>query len=35
MLLTSFSRAIMLSVLLLVGQSSWAAATLVAVAANR
>jgi len=34
MLLTSFSRAIILSVLLLVGQSSWAAATLVAVAAN-
>jgi len=34
MLLTTFSRAIILSVLLLVGQSSWAAATLVAVAAN-
>jgi molybdate transport system substrate-binding protein len=34
MLLTTFSRAVILSVLLLVGQSSWAASTLVAVAAN-
>ena len=34
MLLTTFSRAVILSVLLLAGQSSWAASTLVAVAAN-
>jgi molybdate transport system substrate-binding protein len=34
MLLTTFSRAVILSVLLLVGQTSWAASTLVAVAAN-
>ena len=34
MLLTTFSRAVILSVLLLVSQSSWAASTLVAVAAN-
>ena len=34
MLLTTFSRAVILSVLLLVGQTSWAATVLVAVAAN-
>ena len=34
MLLTTFSRAVILSVLLLVGQTSWAASVLVAVAAN-
>ena len=34
MLLTTFSRAVILSVLLLVGQSIWAATVLVAVAAN-
>ncbi len=34
MSLTTFSRAVILSTLLLVGQSSWAASTLVAVAAN-
>jgi molybdate transport system substrate-binding protein len=34
MLLTTFSRAVIVSVLLLVGQTSWAASTLVAVAAN-
>lgn len=34
MLLTTFSRVVILSVLLLVGQTSWAATVLVAVAAN-
>ena len=34
MLLTTFSRAAILSVLLMVGQTSWAATVLVAVAAN-
>jgi molybdate transport system substrate-binding protein len=34
MKLTPFSRAVILSVLLLVGQTTWAASTLVAVAAN-
>jgi molybdate transport system substrate-binding protein len=34
MLLTTFSRAVILSALLLVGQTSWAATVLVAVAAN-
>ncbi|MDD5460526.1 MAG: hypothetical protein PHG00_02660 [Methylococcales bacterium] len=34
MLLTTFSRFIVVSTLLLVGQTSWAATVLVAVAAN-
>jgi len=34
MLLTTFSRAVILSVLLMVGQTSWGATVLVAVAAN-